>query len=288
MRLWDLADRAGPARPPRRPRRRSRQSGGGADALRYNLGPGLAFDPDGRVLVVASGRDRTIRLCNVVTGRVYSTAPVAALGHRRRIPARRRPADRVVPGRHADDLGHLQLAADPHPGLHLGEAYSRRTVPMEVARLQRRRTAWSRLGTRRRAAPCVRSRAIPCGPAGGVQPRWHSAFKLLPLGPGDGGTARRDHPLGFGDGATPLDSGRLPLQPDARSLLQPHGRRLIASNLNGTLVVWDARTGAEALILRPTGRSADMWSTAISPDGRHIAAGDRQGRIHLWSAGSPR
>jgi eukaryotic-like serine/threonine-protein kinase len=61
----------------------------------------------------------------------------------------------------------------------------------------------------------------------------------------------------------------------------PDGHRIVSASINGTVKLWDAMTGQEALTLR--GHNG-VWCVAYSPDGRRIASANRHGMIKVWDA----
>ena len=65
--------------------------------------------------------------------------------------------------------------------------------------------------------------------------------------------------------------------------LDAQGTRLLSASQDGSAMVWDVETG-ERLIHVDHG--AALSSGAISPDGRSIGTGDRQGGLALWDADS--
>jgi WD40 repeat protein len=63
----------------------------------------------------------------------------------------------------------------------------------------------------------------------------------------------------------------------------PAGDRVAASNLDGTIKVWDIAKGKEVLNIK-TGDG--LWSVAYSPDGKRLAAGGWDKLIHVFDASS--
>jgi eukaryotic-like serine/threonine-protein kinase len=62
----------------------------------------------------------------------------------------------------------------------------------------------------------------------------------------------------------------------------PDGRRVAAVGLDGTVKVWDARTGQECLSL--PGRSFAGGCVCFSRDGRWLASGGNRGALTVWDA----
>jgi WD40 repeat protein/tRNA A-37 threonylcarbamoyl transferase component Bud32 len=62
----------------------------------------------------------------------------------------------------------------------------------------------------------------------------------------------------------------------------PNGRRIAAARFDGTVKVWDAGTGEEALTLR--GHSGGVRGVAFSPDSRRIASASEDHTVRVWDA----
>jgi WD40 repeat protein len=62
----------------------------------------------------------------------------------------------------------------------------------------------------------------------------------------------------------------------------PDGSRLATSHGDGTMRVWGARSGREALAFR--GHDAVVWDVAFSPDGRRLVSASADGTVQLWDA----
>ena len=66
----------------------------------------------------------------------------------------------------------------------------------------------------------------------------------------------------------------------------PDGRRAISASSDGSLRLWDTKTGKE--IKRLDGHTGRIWTVAFSPDGRRVAAGGFDNTIRLWDLSTGR
>jgi WD40 repeat protein len=65
------------------------------------------------------------------------------------------------------------------------------------------------------------------------------------------------------------------------SALSPDGERVVSGSLDGTIRIWDARTGM--MVMKPLREHIDgVTCVAISNDGRFIVSGSRDRTIRIW------
>jgi WD40 repeat protein len=64
----------------------------------------------------------------------------------------------------------------------------------------------------------------------------------------------------------------------------PDGRTLAGGSADGTIILWDARSGKRPRIL--DGHSDVVKSVAFSPDGKTLASGSADGTVKLWDLAS--
>ncbi len=76
-----------------------------------------------------------------------------------------------------------------------------------------------------------------------------------------------------------LENNRTPRTCPAFS---PDGQRIVAAGHDRSLVLWDAVTGEEALVLR--GHKREARCAAFSPDGTRIVSGCNDGTLKIWES----
>jgi hypothetical protein len=64
-------------------------------------------------------------------------------------------------------------------------------------------------------------------------------------------------------------------------VLSPRGGLLVTGSGDGTVWIWDARTGE--LKAKAQGSRKPVWALSFSPDGSRIAAGGGDGLVRIWS-----
>jgi WD40 repeat protein len=62
----------------------------------------------------------------------------------------------------------------------------------------------------------------------------------------------------------------------------PNGARLASGSNDGTIKLWDPRTGEEVLTLR--GHNSGVLSLAFSPDGHRLVSGSIDHTAKIWDA----
>lgn len=70
------------------------------------------------------------------------------------------------------------------------------------------------------------------------------------------------------------------------AVFSPDGRKVIGGAYDGSLRLWDSRTGKE--LRRLDGHVAKVWTVGFHPDGRHVVSGGFDGSVRLWDLASAR
>lgn len=66
----------------------------------------------------------------------------------------------------------------------------------------------------------------------------------------------------------------------------PDGKKIISAGADGSLRLWDTRTGKE--LRRLDGHAGRIWAVAFAPDGRRVVSGGFDGSVRLWDLASGR
>lgn len=69
------------------------------------------------------------------------------------------------------------------------------------------------------------------------------------------------------------------------AVFSPDEQRIASSSQDFKLIVWDARTGEEAITLK--GHTDNIECVVFSPDGRRIATASHDYTVRVWDAGAP-
>jgi hypothetical protein len=83
-----------------------------------------------------------------------------------------------------------------------------------------------------------------------------------------------------GEITTELRKIDAPAGPVYAAAFSPDGRKIIAAAYDGSLRLWEARTGKE--LRRLDGHLGKVWAVAFHPDGRHVVSGGNDGSVRLW------
>src|SRR5262249_4412410 len=125
-----------------------------------------------------------------------------------------------------------------------------------------------------------------CDVEGGGNPGGYASLVFSP----DGGlvaAARRQTipPAGVPSGRRALPITLPELQAVSAVAFSPDGRTVASAPMYaGPVTLWETATGKARLTLAEPG--GWIASIALSPDGRLLAAGGKDGRVHLWDAGT--
>jgi WD40 repeat protein len=91
-----------------------------------------------------------------------------------------------------------------------------------------------------------------------------------------------DGPLTLRDTTTGRIVATLPTGDSRGVAFSPDGRRLASAGFDGSIRLWDVRTGQELRAL--TGHTACVNSVAFSPDGRRLASASEDTTVKIWDA----
>ena len=83
-----------------------------------------------------------------------------------------------------------------------------------------------------------------------------------------------------GEITTELRKIDFPAGPVYGAAFSPDGRKVIATNYDGSLRLSDVRTGKE--LRRLDGHLGKVWAVAFHPDGRRVVSGGFDGSVRLW------
>jgi WD40 repeat protein len=244
----------------------------------------VGFSPDGKTIVTGS-TDRTARIWVTETGRLLRTltghadtvtATYFTSGGRQAVTAGSEGTVRVWDPGTAPELTPVFRQKDPITGLDVSPDGSRLLVGDASGRAR----VW--LTRQRRFVSGVRSLEPLTGVAFGPQGR--------PLAVSEPDRAVAYSPAAGlnvsagSEGIRIRGASSLRLQPPSETIsiaLSPNGQRLAAGAADGTVRLWDSRTGKLVRTLR--GHRDEVLSVAFSPDGKKLLSGSRDGDARIWN-----
>jgi WD40 repeat protein len=78
----------------------------------------------------------------------------------------------------------------------------------------------------------------------------------------------------------------VPPGPVYDATFSPDGRKIVGGAYDGSVRLWDSRTGKEQRRLE--GHLGKIWTVTFHPDGRHVVSGGFDGSVRLWDLASAR
>jgi WD40 repeat protein len=243
----------------------------------------VGFSPDGKTIVTGS-TDRTARIWVTETGRLLRTltghadtvtATYFTSGGTQTVTAGSEGTVRVWDPGTAPELTPVIRQKDPITALDVSPDGSRLLVGDASGRAR----VW--LTRQGRFVSGVRSHEPVTGVAFGPQ-------GLLAVSEPDRAVAYSPAAgliVSAGSGGIRIrGASSLRLQPPSETIsiaLSPSGQRLAAGAADGTVRLWDSRTGRLVRTLR--GHRDEVLSVAFSPDGKELLSGSRDGDARIWN-----